>query len=413
MTSAKMEPADAPKREGRVATRLAAIDALRGVATIAVLFSHLPFSTTTAPVTQGGVAVSALPPWVDTIFEHGAYGVHLFLIISGFCIHMAWARHPADATGVSFTQFWKRRLHRLYPPYFFALLLSIGGLYVLHTFVMGASGSIAAHLGYADGTQLAIDLVLLLLLAQNFNGAYQRIGNGPLWTLALEEQLYVLYFPFLWMRRHWTWTRTLVVVALATIVWRTVGLFAPTNAPLLFLGPSRWYEWVLGALAVEAHLGRVQLPRWCRSGKVGALLLVLAIAFVNGKRFGVPQRAVLTISDVIMGTALFTLVNAACEVRWAEAGTGAVGRFFAWVGTFSYSLYLTHQLVIVGAKHIAMRAGLGTAGVLATRFVLPIAGGWLFYVLVERRFLNASRRAAAGGAPERTNPARSGARYSS
>jgi peptidoglycan/LPS O-acetylase OafA/YrhL len=106
----------------------------------------------------------------------------------------------------------------------------------------------------------------------------------------------------------------------------------------------------------------------------------------------VPKLWLLPISDSACGVALFVLVNFACKVRWAEPGGGSVGRFFAWVGTFSYSLYLTHELVVVAAKQLAMRAGVGMLGILAARVVLPILAGWLFYFVVERRFLNASRR---------------------
>ena len=396
-------PDSGPQSQTRAgASRLAAIDALRGVAALAVLISHLPFSMSARPATGDAVAGSVFPQWVDAICQHGAYGVHLFLIISGFCIHMAWARKGDDSTSVGFGQFWRRRLYRLYPPYFVALLLSLAGLFVLFTVIGGARGSFAARLGYQSESQLAVDLVLLLLLAQNLNGASRRIGNGPFWTLALEEQLYAVYFPLLWMRRRWDWSRTLIVVGLVTLSWRLVAGFALPNLPsLVYIGPSRWFEWVLGSLAVEAYLGRVQLPAWCRSGTVGLALAGIALLVINAPRFGVRELWLMPISDAVCGVALFTLVNYACKVRWAEPGTGAIGRFFAWVGTFSYSLYLTHELVIVAAKHGAMRVGVGTGGIVVARLVLPVFAGWLFYRVVERRFLHASRRGSSQSLPAR------------
>lgn len=391
--------------------RLAAIDALRGVAVLAVLVNHLPFSMSTKPAEVGGAAPPpAFPEWLAAVLDHGRYGVHLFLVISGFCIHMAWARKADTAARVDFLSFWKRRLHRLYPPYLGALVLSIAGLFVLHG-VLGSHGSgIASRLGYASETQLAIDLVLLLLLAQNLNGASQRIGNGPFWTLALEEQLYALYFPLLWMRRKLGWSRALTVVAVTTIAWRSLTAFVlPTSWQDTFfvVGPSRWYEWTLGALAVEAYLGHVTLPKWCTSGRAGALLLAFAMLVFNSPKLGVPLVAILPITDVITGTALFVLVNYACRVRWADVSTaGPMARFFAWVGTFSYSLYLTHQLVIVAAKQLGLRLGLGAIGILILRIVLPIFAAWVFYQLVERRFLNSSRRGVSVSAFSAEEPAK-------
>src|ERR1043166_6667956 len=54
-------------------------------------------------------------------------GVFLFFVISGFCIHLQWARAKAAGTKpeIHFTSFWKRRIRRLYPPYIIALLLFI------------------------------------------------------------------------------------------------------------------------------------------------------------------------------------------------------------------------------------------------------------------------------------------------
>lgn len=390
--------------EGKVSRRLLAIDALRGVAVLAVFVNHLPFSMTTAPAAQDAPKpISIFPEWLVTFLDHGRFGVHLFLVISGFCIHMAWARRKDDAAEVSFGAFWKRRLHRLYPPYFAALVLSLAGLFVLHGVLGGAGGSIASRLGYASGTQLAIDLVLLVLLAQNLNGASHRVGNGPFWTLALEEQLYALYFPLLYMRKRWGWTAALGVVLGTTLVWRTAAtLMLPGTLQdtLFVVGPSRWFEWTLGALAVEAHLGRVTLPAWCRSGLAGIGLLALAVLAFDAPRLGVPLAYVIPFCDALMGVGLFVLVNYTCHVRWGEgARISLASRFFGWVGTFSYSLYLTHQLTIVAAKQVALRLHLGAAGVLAFRIVVPIAAAWAFFQIVERRFLNASRPVAAGNPP--------------
>jgi peptidoglycan/LPS O-acetylase OafA/YrhL len=389
--------------EGAPKRRLVAIDALRGIAVLAVFVSHLPFSMATTPAgPHAPSAGSVFPAWLVACLDHGRFGVHLFLVISGFCIHMAWARRRSDTAPVSFAAFWKRRLHRLYPPYFVALLLSLAGLYVLHGVLGGASGSLAVRLGYASSTQLAIDIVLLLMLAQNLNGASHRIGNGPFWTLALEEQLYALYFPLLFMRKRFGWTTAIVVVLGTTLAWRTTATLTMPGQlqdTLFVVGPSRWFEWTLGALAVEAYLGRVTLPAWCQSGVAGVGIVAVAVAAFDGPRFGAPLALVIPFCDALFGLGLFVLVNHACHVRWGEdVRATVVSRFFAWVGTFSYSLYLTHQLVIVAAKQVALRLGLGVPGVLLLRLVLPVAAAWVFFQLIERRFLNSSRPAATSAA---------------
>jgi len=52
-------------------------------------------------------------------------------------------------------------------------------------------------------------------------------------------------------------------VATATLAWRAFGMVLFKEPPLFWLlaGPAYWLPWALGALAVEAHLGRIRLPR--------------------------------------------------------------------------------------------------------------------------------------------------------
>ena len=103
-------------------TRLRGIDALRGVAALGVVVYHaveqgrhvLPSNFLEYPVRLVQVGSS-----------FGYIGVFLFFVISGFCIHLQWARAKAAGTepDIRFAPFWKRRLRRLYPPYIIALLL--------------------------------------------------------------------------------------------------------------------------------------------------------------------------------------------------------------------------------------------------------------------------------------------------
>ena len=377
------------------AKRLVSIDVLRAVAVLAVLARHLPFSLRLAPSggASGGAGVPAVSEAITQITHYGEFGVHLFLVTSGFCIHMSWAR-TTDGR-IAFAGFWKRRLRRLYPPYFAALILSILGLYGLFGVLGGRSG--AGMLGYPDWSQFGIDLALLVFLAHNLNGAYTRIGNAPFWSLALEEQLYMLYFPMLHLRRRFGWTSTLVVVAAVTLIWRSVGaMLSPTPGFWFVLRPAHWFSWALGALAVEAHLGRVTLPRALRSFSGFFVLLAVAIAVhpSHAVDLGVPGARVL--DDLLFGCAFFVLINASGEwERAGRLGDGAIVRGFAAIGLWSYSIYLTHDPVIAAMKQIGLRLNLGVPGVLVLRAVAAIALGYVFYRLVERRFLNTSKSPSA------------------
>ena len=82
------------------------------------------------------------------------------------------------------------------PSYLAAILLSLTGLFLYHG-VIRHQLSMPQAFGYSNRNLFATDLGSLAFQLQNITGAGRRIGNSPLWTLALEEQLYLLYFPLL------------------------------------------------------------------------------------------------------------------------------------------------------------------------------------------------------------------------
>ena len=92
--------------------RLISIDALRGVAAIGVVLYH----TNAIPGVDRRLLFGDA---FDAAMLFGKYGVWLFFVISGFCIHLQWVRAQVDASvkPLGFTAFWKRRIRRLYPPY--------------------------------------------------------------------------------------------------------------------------------------------------------------------------------------------------------------------------------------------------------------------------------------------------------
>lgn len=385
-------------------TRLASVDVLRGLAVLAVVITHLPFSTALSAVADAGGSHSALPPSVTQWTSYGMYGVHLFLVLSGFCIHLRWVRTGRDDASIDFVPFWKRRLHRLYPPYFVALIATLAALFVFHGVLHHTWRSgIAAAVGYSSLGALGLDLVLLLLLMQNINGAADRVGNAPFWSLALEEQLYMLYFPLLYLRKRFGWAVTFAVTLATSLTWRLLLPLFPWKSTIhwTLLGPSRWFEWMLGALAVEAHFGRVQVPRWVRSPLHIVAAGALAIASDPPHHWaGVSHASIF--ADLAFGWFFFSLTHAVTMSARAEnlVRNTALFRVLVSVGVASYSIYLTHEPVLVVAKWIGLKARLNVPLVLGLRFALAIAIGYAFHYLVERRFIDASRPSKKAAPPE-------------
>ncbi|HEV7473441.1 MAG TPA: acyltransferase, partial [Pyrinomonadaceae bacterium] len=243
--------------------RLQSIDALRGIAALGVVLYHaITQSSSALPHNLFRLPVRLL----QFVSSFGYIGVFLFFVISGFCIHLQWAksranRQPAE---IKFGTFWRRRIRRLYPPYLiaFALFMIMAalttGINVTHFFVY--------------------DVVMHLLMLHNLDPNTCYSINGVFWTLAVEEQLYLAYFLLLFLRTRWGWGPTLLICAAARVAWymfsHAVWVTAGIGVPVPEAAASHWFTWALGAVAVEAALGLVKLPGWCRNLWLGAAAIV-------------------------------------------------------------------------------------------------------------------------------------------
>lgn len=308
--------------------------------------------------------------WLAYPGFQGFTGVHLFLLLSGFCIHARVA--SGGSTGGFFT-FWRRRLTRLYPPYLASVALSY--LVLLRP-------------GWAA---LAIHLIFLFPF---FPTRLWNTGNLVYWTLALEEQLYLLYWPLLWLRRRLPMRAVLSLTLVVTLAWRAVAVFALGSRPPMWLtpaeyegalaaqsgwawltlAPARWFEWVLGAALAEQYFrGHVVLRPFLT---LAALVVALA-----------GQRSPLgwVVTDPAWGVFYLGLFAWVLQKNWHW-------RPLAAVGIFSYSLYLVHvPFLSLVQPLLTLVLPDSLAYPLGCALVLPPA--YLFYLLVERPAIRASKRA--------------------
>lgn len=364
------------------------LDAMRGVAALVVVVYH---ALGVAPQTADTGWQWWLPELTAWVVHFGYAGIYLFFVISGFCIHLHWAR--ARAAGVArptidFYAFWKRRVRRLYPPYLAALALYLG------------------YNAYQTPPDLSAfylwDVGLHVLMLHNVDIRTTYSINGAFWTLAIEEQLYLAYFLLLYLRIRYGWARTLAVCAAARggwlVVGRAAGYFTGLTIPVTEAAATNWFIWALGALSVEAALGVVRLPEWCYRWWAGAGALLVAM----GLALGLPYvNHIVWVHDAgwllmhpAWGVGFFVLVNGAVRAEQRRralsrrASRVVVG--LAALGLVSYSLYLTHLFVLMqwywfGFTQFHIRS---IALVIMTP--LSILFAWLFFRLFERPFMAAS-----------------------
>ena len=373
-----MEP-DVAKTSKR-GQRLASVDFLRGVAAVAVVIGH---TSDVVPLQSYQLVLSSV-----------LLGVPLFFVISGFCIHANWAKRQSESKDpkINFVDFWRRRLRRLYPPYF--VCLCIGMLLMTVAYLHGRANI------YPEPKLpwLVADFFAHVFMLHGFHPVFDwGGGNPPMWTLAREEYLYLLYFPLLFWRRSRGMAFAVAVVLLLGLGFPTLmSPFVPTATEAT--GSSSWgklvhtsaivlwIQWTLGMVSVEAHFGLIKLPRICKT-----LWMCIIWGSLAKLSRGVGP---LYLTPVLEGLTFFTLVNYCVELEasgnWPDANR--LTRFFTSVGLFSYSLYLIHNPVLrVFRQLVPPPVGANIWVCFAYQALLIcccLVIGRAFFYLVERHFLN-------------------------
>lgn len=365
--------------------RLRSIDCLRGAAALAVVIEHAcgygrpPDAT--SPVLQA----------ILTITSRGHLGVPLFFVISGFCIHLSWAKQKAmtGSAAQRFIPFWKRRIHRLYPPYFAMLVLSMA--LVAIALARGIEMPVTAYpeprLRWAVADFFAHAFMLHGLIP-----TFDRMGgNPPFWTLAREEYLYALYFVLLSVRSRFSAKMSTGLAGAAGIGFYLAMLGYRDSAWWPIVAWSAivlWIQWALGMLAVEAYVGLVKLP---------AIFTRFWMMPVWWAAAEVAEARAQILTPLLWGLCFFTLVNATTGLE--RRGEWPESRLTAWltsVGVFSYSLYLVHRPLRGLVKYVLPGHGATASAWTFCLYAAVIAAagyaaGWVFFQLVERHFISAQQ----------------------
>lgn len=302
------------------------IDGLRAVAVVPVVLYHASFS----------------------VFSGGYVGVDIFFVISGFLITSILLSEIGNNT-FSLAHFYARRARRLFPALFAVLLACCIPAYLL--------------LMPPELEDFGESLATTALFSSNFL-FYSEAGyfEGPAemkpllhtWSLAIEEQYYLLFPGLLLLVQRKLSQRFLAVTAAVFALSFGLSIWSVNEAPSagFYLLPSRTWELLMGSMLamVFARNASHQLPGWMNEllSALGLALIAYAIfAYQPGIKF--PGLAAL---PPCLGTALLLYTGAGKPTM--------VSRLLGWqplvfIGLISYSLYLWHWPVLVFAKHYALR----------------------------------------------------------
>ncbi len=324
--------------------RIVQLDGLRAIAVTAVFLQHM-------------FEIKLL--WM---------GVDLFFVLSGFLITGILLDQRSKSLGAYFKHFYGRRARRILPPYI--LFLCVGLLlygtwwlnrWYLYAFLMNVI--LATHVG----TPAAF---------------------GPLWSLAVEEQFYLLWpFAVYFLSESHLFRLTIALMIVApSLRWICTPWFS-SHFAIYALTPFRMDTLAAGALiAILWRRDREKMERFAQYGLLLSAAAVLAL-IVCSRVFGLS-----TFNDTPAGNMWiyeFSLLTCAGAFLWALSGRWVQVLMLpplVYLGRISYSVYLIQVAAIVEMEdYLHSRAAIALASAAIMLTYAALSWHFLEKPILERK----------------------------
>ena len=298
------------------------IDGLRALAVVPVIFFHAGFQT----------------------FSGGFVGVDIFFVISGYLITSIILAEK-QAGNFSLIRFYERRARRILPALFVVMFACVpfAWVWLLPAEMNSFSQSLVAVSAFTSN-------IFFYLKTNYFESAAEQSPLIHTWSLAVEEQYYVLFPIFLVLTCRLGKQWTLAMLAIVAMISLGIAQWGSFTHPAFtfFLLPTRGWELLVGALVAFFLFAResdtTKKTRISQSFSVIGLLLITYSILAFDKQTPFPGFY-----------ALMPTIGAALIIMFATQQTfvGKVlgSKLFVGVGLVSYSAYLWHQPLFSFARH--------------------------------------------------------------
>ena len=317
-----------PSRPAPAAGFLPALDGLRAVAILLVALYHTQFLFGAIRL-PGGLLRAARLGWA---------GVDLFFVISGMLITGILLRSRGQPG--SFGRFWTRRALRIFP---------LAYLYLAFLAWCGQQTSPLLLLGLRDLSEwpwYVFYLANLRIAVLGLPGG----GLGLLWSLAAEEQFYLVWpLVVLLLPEVWTLRAAVATVLLSPILRGITWMVAEDKVTMTYFAPwCRMDALALGAGIALAQARGVDVAGWARK-RVPLALAVLGTVFLHGfaaESSTAPRdQPLFAVFGYSIVAAAFAVLVAAARAPGSFWTAVLANRLALWIGKRSYGIYIWHSAV--------------------------------------------------------------------
>ena len=308
------------KADGRTSRHFEAIDSLRGVCAILVVLFHFPVDS----------LIYSLP-----VVRHGWMFVDFFFVLSGFVMAHTYGQRLAQRS-VNLRGFMLLRFGRIYPLHVFMLAVLVS--METFRFVAGLGGREL----FDEGRSIpAIFTHLALLHSMGIHAV--TTWNGVSWSIAAEMWAYLLFAAiFRLFPRH----ATFIMLAAGAACFAVLLAFSPHG-----LDATYDYGFARGIMGFAAGVGSYAAFRaGARMGSTVSELAIIAAAVVGASYLHEGPSAFLMLPLFALAMLVFS------------SQRGMVSRMLLmplprFLGQISYSIYMTHPLILFVAFELIKRVG--------------------------------------------------------
>lgn len=297
------------------------IDGLRAIAVIPVILYHAGFS------------------W----FSGGFVGVDVFFVISGYLITNILL-NEFEEEKFSLAAFYERRARRILPALFAMMLITAPFAYY--------------YLLPDDSASFWRSITYICLFVSNYFFASESGYFSPdvelkpflhTWSLAVEEQFYLIYpllLAVLWRFGLKVVLYVILIIGVLSFIYADHGsFFDPINSFYSII--SRGWELIIGALAALYFKGQFKLHQNGLisnvMGSLGLMMIILSMFFITNQTPFPGRYALIPTFGALLVIVFATSSNLPGKLLSL--------RPIVFIGVISYSLYLWHQPIIALARH--------------------------------------------------------------